>query len=88
MGDMAEYFQSMRDYNKERRASNTESSTDLLRRNRVTFQSRNAGAHLVVWAGNWDVDFWPSTGLWIVRATKKRNRGVKKLIEFVKQQSR
>lgn len=88
MGDMADVFNDMREAKKAKRASNTHNSTDLLTRNKVSFQSKNGGAHLIVWAGNYDVDFWPSTGLWIVRGEKKRHGGVRSLVDFVKMQSR
>lgn len=43
MGDMAEVFNDMREAKKAKRASNTQSSTDLLTRNKVAFQSKNGG---------------------------------------------
>lgn len=85
MGDMGEVFNDMREFKKAKRASNTQSSTELLEKHGISFQSKNGGAHLVVWAGNYDVDFWPSTGLWIVRGQDTyRHRGVRKLVDFVK----
>lgn len=30
-----------------------------------------------------EVDFWPGTGLWIVRGEQQRWRGVRKLLAFV-----
>ena len=86
MGDMAEVFNDWRQFKKENRASNTQSSTDFLLKNGISFQSKNGGAHLVVFAGNNDIDFWPSTGLWIVRGEKKRQGGVRNLIAYVKNQ--
>jgi len=82
MGDMGEIFNAMHEAKKEKRTSNTQQSTELLTKHKISFQSKNSGAHLVVWAGNYDVDFWPSTGLWMVRGQKKRNRGIRSLIEF------
>ena len=87
MGDMAEVFNAYREVKKAKRARNIEQSTALLNMAGVFFDSKNAGAHLVVWAGNYDVDFWPSTGLWVVRGGDgQRRRGVRKLIDFVEQQ--
>lgn len=88
MGDMGEFFNDMRKAKKEKRASNTEQSTELLKKHKIGFQSKNGGAHLVVTAGNYDVDFWPSTGLWIIRGEKKRHGGVRNLIDFFKLHSR
>lgn len=84
MGDMGDVFNDWREQKAAKRASNTEQSTTLLKRAGIFFDSKNGGTHLVVWAGNDDIDFWPSTGLWIVRGGDgKRRRGVRKLIEYV-----
>ncbi len=63
---------------KQRRAANRENSAQLLREHGVPFVSKNSGAHLVI-DGGW-ADFWPGTGLWIIRITKQRERGVFPLI--------
>ena len=49
---------------------------------------RPGGAHLIVQAGAHTIDFWPSTGLWMVRKQKTRHGGVRKLIQFIKQQTK
>lgn len=58
----------------------------------ASFQSRNGGAHLIVSlpkSGRM-IDYWPGTGLWIVRGTpgglKYQHRGIDKLIAFIKEQ--
>ena len=83
MGDMADVFNDMRQAKKERRECNTKDSTQMLVGRGVQFQSNNGGAHLIVHAGICKIDFWPSTGLWIVRGSKNRHGGVRKLIAFV-----
>jgi hypothetical protein len=87
MSEIGEIFNGLRELKKEKRANNTECSTDILQRCGVAFSSPNGGAHLVVQAGPHVVDFWPSTGLWIVRNPSRsiRRRGVRKLVEFVEQ---
>ena len=87
MSEMGEYFAAWREVKQAKRASNTEQSTAILQRSGVTFSSPNGGAHLIVLAGPHVVDFWPSTGLWIIRKAKTnaRRRGVRKLVEFVEQ---
>lgn len=47
----------------------------------IQFESKNGGAHLVVSAAGLVVDFWPGTGLWVVRGTNERRRGVRHLIK-------
>jgi hypothetical protein len=82
MGDMAEVFNDLKQIKKEKRASNTQASTEILKAEGITFQANNGGAHLVV-AGKGLIDFWPSTGLWIARSGRK-GRGVRNLIKFLK----
>lgn len=88
MGDMGDVFNEMRAEAKKKRADNTVRSTALLQRAGVLFTVKNGGAHLVVLAGPHEVDFWPSTGLWIVRGQKAKRGGVRKLIEFVERSRR
>jgi hypothetical protein len=88
MSEMGEYFSVMRDLKKEKRAANTMSSTELIKSAGVAFESNNSGAHLVVTCCHGVTDFWPSTGLWIVRGQKKKHRGVVKLIQWAKEQSK
>lgn len=86
MGDMVEMFGAMREIKRERRAKNTQSSTELLEVSGIKFTTNNGGVHLIVKAGRRVVDFWPSTGLWIVRGDKKKHRGVMRLISYARHQ--
>lgn len=68
-----------------KRETNRKSSADLLRSAGVKFISKNNAAHLIVNADRGQiVDFWPGTGLWIMRGSTQRHGGVKKLIAFCK----
>jgi hypothetical protein len=81
-GDMGDDFKAMREMQQEKRARNRESSTTILRDCGVVFSSYNNGVHLVVTHNQVQVDFWPSTGKWIVRdARKTEGRGVYNLIK-------
>lgn len=88
MGDMAETFNAWRNLKKAKRASNTERSTQALIDAGIPFESHNAGAHLVIKVGSTVYDFWPSTGLWWLRPTKIKHRGVFRLIQTVNAQPR
>lgn len=65
-----------------RRANNRLSSPDRLREAGIRFVGKSEGVHLIV---DGRVDFWPGTGLWIVRNSTHgfRGRGVFSLIEWV-----
>lgn len=86
MSDMGDDFNALKKMRQEKRASNRDDSAVILSRSGVVFESKNIGAHLVVLAGAKVVDFWPGTGLWIVRGNKQQRRGVRKLVEFVERQ--
>lgn len=87
MSDMGDDFNAMREFKQAKKAKNREVSAAILSRSGILFSTSNCGAHLVVSAGHKTVDFWPGTGLWIVRGQETyRRRGVRKLVEFVEQQ--
>jgi len=81
MGDMAKVFRDMTEYKKAKRKDNTEKSTTMLKVKGIQFVSKNNGAHLIV--GNYN--FWPSTGLFENRLTKKKGRGIYNLIKKLKE---
>lgn len=64
----------------ERRAQNRERSARLLAEAGIPFTSHNGGAHLIVEGSTCYIDFWPGTGKWIVRDSKTKGFGVRKLI--------
>jgi len=83
MGDMGEIFNSLKKHKNKKKAENNEYSTNLLIKENIDFESKNGGNHLVVKGINSIIDFWPSTGKFIVRGGKS-SRGVRKLINTAK----
>lgn len=86
MSDMGDDFNALKKMRQEKRAGNRYDSAAILSRAGIMFESKNMGAHLIVLAGRQEVDFWPGTGLWIVRGETARRRGVRKLVEYVEKQ--
>jgi len=82
VGDMAEVFKGMKQHSKTKKQSNLEYSTKLIKDAGFDVQVKNGGVHLIVCWNNKVVDFWPSTGKWIVWGGKT-SRGVKGLINFL-----
>ncbi len=82
---MGDYWRGVKPFLKEqsqkKRANNRESSAELLKTAGIPFVSKNDGAHLIV---DERCDFWPGTGLWMVRGSGRKNRGVQNLIGFLK----
>lgn len=81
MGEMAEVLNAMRQHKKHSRANNTVKRTELLKSHGIKFESKNNGAHLIL---EHRFDFWPSTGLWIDRETKKRGGGIPRLLDIMR----
>ena len=78
MGDMGEVFSELKKHNKAKKRNNLEASTKMLEDAGIQLIKKNGGVHLIV---DGAFDFWPSTGLFINRATQKQGRGVKNLIK-------
>ena len=81
MGDMGDFWRDANGYYQAKRRSNLDSSTGIMERSGVPFVSKNNGVHLIV-ADRWD--YWPSTGLFIDRRTKKKGRGVNNLLRHAR----
>jgi hypothetical protein len=82
MGDMGDDFRAMKQHSKEKRASNTVTSTEILTQSSVEFESKNSGAHLIVVGAKGKIDFWPSTGKWAARSGNY-GRGIKSLLSSI-----
>jgi hypothetical protein len=60
--DMSATFRAMKQHSQDKRRSNLDNSTKLLRERGITFDVYNNGVHLVIRSGERVFDFWPSTG--------------------------
>tara|TARA_R110000868_G_scaffold104700_1_gene288608 strand:- start:2002 stop:2259 length:258 start_codon:yes stop_codon:yes gene_type:complete len=77
MSEIEELFSALREESRIKKLSNLEQSTNILKEKNINFVSKNNGIHLIV--GNFD--FYPSTGKFINRITKKDGRGIFNLIK-------
>lgn len=84
MGDMGEMWNDIKAARQAKRASNRHDSAQILRDAGVQFVERNQGAHLIVNMRGHTVDFWPGTGLWRMRGSTQKHRGVRNLLKLVK----
>ena len=85
MGDMAEVWADFRAYKQAKKRSNLAHSTRQLEAAGIAFKVHNGGIHLVLTKGDQTIDFWPSTGLWWIRGTSNKRRGVQRLMAYMKQ---
>jgi hypothetical protein len=84
MNEVSEMWRERREYKQKKKRSNLAHSTAQLTSAGLPFVSHNSGVHLVLMKGEQAVDFWPSTGLWWIRGTSNKRRGIQKLIQYLK----
>jgi hypothetical protein len=72
-------YKELREQSKQRRQNNRDQSPQALTAAGLSFTTHNGGAHLVVCER---FDFWPGTGKWIDRKTRRGGRGVFPLIRM------
>lgn len=88
-----ELYASHREESKARREANRTYARQALELAKIPFNVNNGGAHLVVTVGRTHIDYWPGTGLWIVRKwdsmyAHSRGRGVHNLISRIRMYER
>lgn len=79
MSELGDDFAAMREHGKIKKKSNLQNAKAVFAENEVEF-SEKSPIHFIVG----EYDFWPSTGLFISRRTRKRGRGIFNLIKKVK----
>jgi len=88
LDSMGDIFRLWTKRKKEKKESNRAQSTQLLKDLDIKFESHNCGVHLIVYGEEGDVvDFWPSTGKWIVRKHNKKGRGVFNMIKWLRRRA-
>jgi hypothetical protein len=86
VGDIGDYWREARAWKgpkeaaKEKREQNRKSSTHLLTKHGIAFETNNDGHHLIIVDGADTYDFWPGTGKWNRRSDATYYRGVRELI--------
>lgn len=78
---MGEFYAGLRQERQERGAERRDHAPRVLAEEGVNIaRIENNGAHIIIHHAAQHVDFWPASGLWIVRETKERRRGLWPLI--------
>ena len=78
--EIYEYFTEQREARKKKRKSNREYSLGFLKRKNIPFVELNNGVHVRLVFGGETIDFYPSTGLYILKDSIK-GRGIFNLWE-------
>jgi uncharacterized membrane protein YsdA (DUF1294 family) len=79
MSELGEIFAAHKEDRRKKKSNNLESTLAILNERKVPYKKLSA-VHL--WIGSFD--FWPSTGLFIHKKTKKRGRGIFNLLKAMK----
>lgn len=80
--DMASLWRDVKAASQAKRSSNRETSAQRLRDEGIDFVSHNFGSHITI-GEEWD--FWAGTGLFRHRKLPIRGRGIRGLIQHIKQ---
>lgn len=80
--ELGEIFADWKDAKREKKQNNLKWSTAFLSENGIEFESKNYGIHLVIKTKS-IIDFWPSTGKWIIRGGRS-GRGINNLVKLIK----
>lgn len=83
MSEAIEDLKLYKEFSKKRKLNNKRQSTKILIANGISFTSHNNGIHLIISHNDKTIDFYPSTGKWIVRTVKVGGRGIFKLLEYL-----
>lgn len=85
MSELGDIYREMRKRSQRKRQQNLIYSAtqihDFCYKNKITVEVKNNGVHFIIKTDP-VIDFWPSTGLWIVRDGQKK-RGIKKLLKHL-----
>ena len=82
MSELSETYELIKKVSREKKLSNKEFSTVLLDKMGIDYESKNNGIHLIVFNDLETIDFYPSTGRWLVRGGKT-SRGVMKMLDYM-----
>lgn len=86
MGDVGDDYRAWCDMKRKKKIRNKSHSTQLLISKGIKFDVKNNGLHLVVYDDKEIYDFYPSTGKYSARNSNKHGRGVRNLINRIKEQ--
>ncbi len=81
MGDM---WRDIKKSRQDKKARNRSYAPDRLSDEGIPFESRNGKTHLIVGEAPDIVDFWPGTGKWIPRSTRRARYGINQLVQYIR----
>lgn len=73
MSDLADDFRALKEHRrkeKEKRHSDSSEAREQIRREALDVEEKNNGLHWIVRTEKETIDFWPTSGRWMVRGNK------------------
>lgn len=86
MGDMGDDFRALKEFRKKRKAqrySDSASARTEIYKEALDVEEKNDGQHWIVRAEKETIDFWPSSGRWIVRGKKTSGYDARSLLKRI-----
>jgi len=83
--DYGDMCREMREERQKKRGDAFVKNLEMINKSGVEYERHNGYSHLVFYAAEEAIDYWPSSDLWISRKTKKRRHGAQKLIDYIKE---
>ena len=80
MNETNEMWREVKKHSQDKRERNRNNGAKALRERDILFETRNSGAHLIVYHNGLRVDYWPGTGYWIVKDGGRKGRGIRRLL--------
>ncbi|MEK4030851.1 hypothetical protein MKZ02_20235 [Pseudobacillus sp. FSL P4-0506] len=85
MSDMGDFWRDIKEHKAEKKQNNYTQNKRSLENNGVKFIEKPNGHFIILDSEEKPThDFWATTGLIIERKTKRRSRGIRNLLRFVK----
>ena len=85
MSEIAEVFSEANRISKSKRAYNRKQAPKILAEHNIEYESKNNGAHLILFGHRYAIDFWPGTGKWQCREEENAyGRGIFEMIDYIR----
>lgn len=87
MGDMGDDFRAMKEHRqkmKSQRYADSSSARMEIYKEALDIEEKNDGQHWIVRTAKETIDFWPSSGRWIVRGKKASGYDARSLLKRMK----
>jgi len=83
MSELGETYAAWNEQKKKKKEQNLYYALEMLNYLSIDYESKNDGVHLIIRYKNFIIDYWPTTGKFSNRLTKKTGRGIFNLLQHI-----